>query len=265
MPTLMDRRWFLRSSIGAGLTVTIVDAVAQPFPSIHPTIAPPLPKIAWINFEFAITWERVNFLQEVVTNLIARGIMTMTLMISSTGGEITAALSMYNFLTSVGIKLTTYNVGNTYSAAVLVFLAGERRVADRSTQFIIHPSSAVVGAGALSIGDLSDRVESLGRDTARVLDVLMARTKITKEQGDAMLHKLTFIDSQRALDLGILTEIGHLDRPPSATLITLPISTFHGPSFPSVPTAPPAAAPAPAPAATTVPTPPTPPAGTSPQ
>jgi ATP-dependent protease ClpP protease subunit len=262
MPSLVDRRWFVRS-IGMGLTLSVVEAGAQPFPTIHPTVAPPAAKVAWINFEFAITWERVNVLQEVVTNLIARGITTITLMLSSTGGEITAALSMYNFLTSVGIKLTTYNIGNTYSAAVLVFLAGERRVADRSAQFIIHPSSAVVGASALSIGDLNDRAESLGRDTDRVRDIYVARTKITKEQGDAMLHKLTFIDTARALELGILTEVGHLDRPASATLITLPISTFHGPSFPAVPTGP--VAPPAAPATTSISTPPPAPPITAPQ
>ena len=41
-----------------------------------------------------------------------------------------------------------------------------------------------------------------------------------------MLSKVTFVDSKRALDLGIVTEIGRLVRPASVPLVTMPLSTF---------------------------------------
>ena len=146
MPNLFDRRILLRS--GAGLCAFALQGAAQPFQGVAPAVRAPV-RAAWINFEFTTTWERMNYLQEIVTHLVDKAITDITLMISSAGGDVDAAISTYNFLQSAGINLTTYNVGNTYSSAVILFLAGARRVTDASAQFP-HSPAGVVGRFAVT-------------------------------------------------------------------------------------------------------------------
>ena len=86
---VMDRRLFLRSSGGLGTMMLLaqtappigsrsVEPPAEGRPLPAPARPQPSPRGAWINFEFAITWERVDVLQEIVTNLVGRGITAVT-------------------------------------------------------------------------------------------------------------------------------------------------------------------------------------------
>ena len=166
----------------------------------------------------------MNVLQEIIANLVDRGTIEITLMISSSGGDMAAAISCFEFLTSAGIRLTTYGIGNCYSAALLLFLAGERRVCDKPGQFIIHPAAAVTGAGSSTLDALRQRSESLDRDTRRLRDIILARSRMTAEQLDPMLYReAAFVDPKQALDYGLVTELAHLERPSNALLLTLPV------------------------------------------
>ena len=235
--TNLDRRRWLGYAAGAGTLLLGGPARAQaPSAVAPPTVTPPAPRPplpkpvpqpprpAWLNFEYGITWERMNVLQEVVANLVDRGTTEITLMISSSGGDMAAAISCYEFLTSAGIKLTTYVIGNCYSAALLLLLAGERRVCDKPGQLVIHPAAAVTGAGSSTLDALKLRSESLDRDTRRLRDIVLARSRITAEQLDPMLFQAAaFIDPKQALDYGLITEMAHLERPTNALLLTLPV------------------------------------------
>lgn len=228
----LDRRHWLGCAAGAGTLVLRGAARAQTPPAVAPAAPPeprplapkPPPRPAWINFEYGITWERMNVLQEVVANLVDRGTTEITLMISSSGGDMAAAISCYEFLTSAGIRLTTYVIGNCYSAALLLLLAGERRVCDRPGQLIIHPAAAVMGAGSSTLDALKLRSESLDRDTRRLRDIVLARSRITADKLDPMLFREgVFVEPRQALDYGLVTEVAHLERPSNALLLTLPV------------------------------------------
>jgi ATP-dependent Clp protease protease subunit len=229
---MIDRRHLL-SAAGA-LAVTLRPggvALAQLPTGGQPTAAPRAAlTAAWVNFEYAITWERMNTLQDVMTTLVDRKITDITLMLSSSGGDLAAGLSTYNFLRALGIRLTTYNVGNVYSAAMLLYLAGERRVVEPSGQFLIHAPSAGTVIGSLSEAQLGDRVESLKLDTDRLRNLLLERTRLGKEAVQAMTEKTTFLDAAKAAQLGIATEVGHLVRPAAAPLVSISQSTYHGPA-----------------------------------
>ncbi len=230
--TNLDRRQWFGCAAGAGTLLLGGPAEAQMPPAVAPPaphppapkLVPPPPRPAWLNFEYGVTWERMNVLQEVVANVVDRGTTEITLMISSSGGDMAAAISCFEFLTSAGIKLTTYVIGNCYSAAMLLLLAGERRVCDKPGQFIIHPAASVTSAGSSTLDALKLRSESLDRDTRRLRDIVLARSKITADQLDPMLFReAAFVDPKQALDYGLITEVTHLDRPTNALLLTLPV------------------------------------------
>lgn len=211
-----------------------------PPPAGKPPVAPPrppapAPRAAWINFEYAITWERVDVLQEIVTGLVGRGVTDITLLISSNGGDVAAAISTYTFLTSAGIRLTTYNVGNVYSAAVVLFLAGERRVVDAATQVVIHPPALNSTAGSSTLDDLNIKTEALIHESGRMREIILARTHMEAAQLDPMLTRASFIDPRKALEFGLATEVGHLTRPAGSLLITLPLPNRALAPAPAVP------------------------------
>ena len=237
----LDRRRALRTALPGAASLVALPALirlaAADMPAAPKTTTEPpqasgragepnrsatAPSAAWINYEFMISWERVSVLQEVVTGLIGKGVTDLTLLISSNGGDLAAAISTFNFLTSAGIRLTTCNIGNVYSAGIVLYLAGDRRIADLATQFIIHPPSQSTAAGTMTAEDLHTRSESLDHDATRMRDLIAARSRMTAAQLDPMLVRPAFISPQQALAYGLATEVGHLVRPASVQLVTMP-------------------------------------------
>lgn len=59
--------------------------------------------------------------------------------ICSLGGSMHSAITIYNFLKKMPFTITTHNLGEVTSAAVLLFLSGNIRTAENISKFVIHP------------------------------------------------------------------------------------------------------------------------------
>jgi ATP-dependent Clp protease protease subunit len=70
------------------------------------------------------------------------------LLIQSAGGVVGDGIAVYNFLRTLPLHLTTYNVGAVESIAVLPYLAGKHRRATKNSTFLIHKSSPPMPARA---------------------------------------------------------------------------------------------------------------------
>ena len=91
------------------------------------------------------------------------------LLFQSSGGCVGDGVCLYNFFRSLPIELTIYNVGSVYSAGVLAYLGGKRRVTSKRAMFMVHrvmtnpgrtPAMAMKGiAKSLILED--ERVESI--------------------------------------------------------------------------------------------------------
>ena len=62
------------------------------------------------------------------------------LCLSSKGGCNFSALTLYNYLHNIPVKVTTHNIGLVESAANIVFLAASERIASSNSRFMIHGS-----------------------------------------------------------------------------------------------------------------------------
>lgn len=67
-----------------------------------------------------------------------RFIKNIRINLSSIGGSPNYAIALYNYLRSLGKPITTVNTGFAESSAVIVFLAGDKRLAYENTTFLIH-------------------------------------------------------------------------------------------------------------------------------
>lgn len=64
---------------------------------------------------------------------------SLTLKISSNGGNVNSGVTMYNYLKSLPYPVKCHNLGEVSSAAILPYLAGSVRTAEQFSKFMIHP------------------------------------------------------------------------------------------------------------------------------
>jgi ATP-dependent protease ClpP protease subunit len=129
----------------------------------------------FITFLCDISQNSVNVLIRSVNEIAAKGITSVTINLSSMGGDLSPAFSAYHFLRSANIKLTTYNTGNVESSAVLLYLAADTRIATPHSRFLLHPFHWTF-TGRVFLPNIKEAVASLEFDSRRYSDIFNERT-----------------------------------------------------------------------------------------
>ncbi len=94
--------------------------------------------------------------------------------ISSPGGDMFAAVAMYNGLRASGKKITTRVMGVAASAASLVFMAGDNRVMPKNTHLMVHNPWTFAGGNAVELRETADFLDKTG--TTKTLPCCSLRT-----------------------------------------------------------------------------------------
>lgn len=122
--------------------------------------------------------------------------------IHSYGGHSMDSLAIYSEIKQSKSQITTVAIGCIYSAAVLVFAAGDTRVAAKEAWFMVHEDSFNKLKGPTSLirteAAFGDRLE-------RQWAELMAKeTGLTAEQWDNMSRQTTYFTAEEAKELGLV-------------------------------------------------------------
>ena len=130
------------------------------------------------------------------------------ILINSRGGSIAAALGLLRFLEAFpGVEITTYNMEHCDSAAVLLFLAGQRRICRSDASFFLH-SLQIPVLRRQTANSLRRELRMLRRETAAVVEEFRKRTVLPAEKWRRMLNDAgTHLDARAALDAGLATEL----------------------------------------------------------
>lgn len=124
--------------------------------------------------------------------------------ISSPGGDVFAAVAMYNGLRASGKEITTKVMGVAASAASLVFMSGDNRVMPKNTHLMVHnPWSFAVG-NAAELRDTADFLDKIG---TTVRGTYAARSGMTDEAVTELLAKDTWLTADEALANGMATQV----------------------------------------------------------
>ncbi len=91
-----------------------------------------------IVYHGEITSKGVSQVERILTQLLPGLEEEVTINLCSGGGETTAATGLYSFIKMMPLPINTHALGWCASAAVTIFLAGERRTATSPTQFMLH-------------------------------------------------------------------------------------------------------------------------------
>lgn len=129
---------------------------------------------------------------------------SLSVEINSPGGDVFAALAMYNALRSSGKEITTKVMGVAASAASLIFMAGDKRVMPSNTHLMIHNPWMVAAGNADELRDTADTLDKIG---ASLTATYASRTGLSDEKVKEMLAKDTWINADEAKADGFATEV----------------------------------------------------------
>lgn len=127
--------------------------------------------------------------------------------IQSGGGNVSDAYALIDTILNSETPVYTFCDGYTYSAAVLVYLAGEKRYASKHSWFLIHNITSTLKN--LTTQNIHDEAEYLNVLEGQIMDFLVDRTKLTRtELSQKLSHNIEYIiTAKQAFDKGIVTDL----------------------------------------------------------
>ncbi len=77
------------------------------------------------------------------------GAKHITLSLSSNGGDLVSGFTAYNLIRSLPVEVTTINMGSVESIAMMIYLAGNKRLCHPNSRFLIHSFNWSADPGAV--------------------------------------------------------------------------------------------------------------------
>jgi ATP-dependent Clp protease protease subunit len=176
----------------------------------------------FISFVRPVDFNTASALLATMNQAIKEGHADITLLMSSSGGQLIPGFAIYNQLLMLPITLTTCNIGSVNSIATIIFLAGAQRLATPNATFLFHGTSWGFGhAAEIAKRQLAESMSALEIDEKRMRDVVVTRTLIQEaEITQLMLDGMTK-DAQFAKDSQIIHEITLIPIPPGVQVIQI--------------------------------------------
>lgn len=124
--------------------------------------------------------------------------------INSPGGDVFAGIAIYNALRAHGGEITTRVAGVAASAASIVLMAGDKRVAPENTMVMVHSPWTFAAGNAEELRDAADVLDKIG---GTLVNVYVARTGKSEDEIRAMLAEDTWLTAEESLELGFIDEV----------------------------------------------------------
>ena len=129
----------------------------------------------------AITQATLLEIGKLLRNISRENTDPVNLVINSQGGDIQATLGIIDCIDSIPNKVYTYALAKCSSAAVFIFLNGDKRYVFKNTIFTIHePFMSVDNASSFILKDLIFEYEKLSMYNQRIFDLFEKKANIKK-------------------------------------------------------------------------------------
>ena len=133
----------------------------------------------------------------------------VTIYISSPGGSVVSGMAIYDYIRLMNSPVSTVCIGTAASMGAILFLAGSSRKMLPHSKIMIHDPyySGSMGMAAQKPLELKEKLNDLMETRKMLADVIAEQTGMSKQQVLNFTKKDTFFDAERALKVGIATEI----------------------------------------------------------
>lgn len=137
-------------------------------------------------------------------DLIELGNKNLNIHINSYGGEVSQGLAIYNLLKDYKGPVTTICDGFACSAASVIFMAGTKRLMQKSSLLMIHNAWTRASGDANELRKAADDLEKI---TQPSIEIYKANSNLEESEIKKMMDDETWITADEALDYGFATEI----------------------------------------------------------
>jgi ATP-dependent protease ClpP protease subunit len=128
----------------------------------------------------------------------------INIFINSEGGEVHAALSVFDTIKANPVHVNTIITGNASSAATIISMAGHTRKITENAYMLIHNISSTFWG---KMHEFEDEMKNMAKLTKNLKEIYKSHSSITKKQLDDLLKKDLLMDSTTCLRLGFVDEI----------------------------------------------------------
>ena len=161
-----------------------------------------------INFLETVTSESIDLLISAIEEMhksIKNG-ASVQLLINSAGGDVKSATAFSYKIQESGIPLVTYGY-SIESAALLIYLTGTSRVAHKTrTRFFLHEARVHID-GEQDERTAFNLAKELQRHNRLFAECVAERTNLKEKDVLKLMQKNTWLDVEKAKELGIVHEI----------------------------------------------------------
>jgi len=179
---------------------------------------------AWLMFQGQVDAQSVASLMSAVSTAMGKGSTDIHLVITSFGGSVEYAQAAHGFLRAAPVSLTTYNISTVQSAANMIFLAGQQRVASGAATFVLHPVTRNLRA-TFNEHEIKDQAQLLSIGIKSTEAIYRNELKLSAAQYDELEHHNLILDAQGALAAGLVQRVAELALPPGAVPVVITPST----------------------------------------
>lgn len=153
----------------------------------------------------AITQEKVS---EIINVIIAANqentLPNITLLLFSSGGDLSAAFALISIMSASNIPINTVAIGECYSGALMIFMAGQNRLIDKNTSILSHQFSAAFPSQTKA-SDLKARTKETDLMEERIINHYMQYTNKSMKfiQNNLLSSNDIFLTPKEAIEYGL--------------------------------------------------------------
>lgn len=177
----------------------------------------------YINFIADINEKTAGLLIYLLTEQLRAGEKNFRINLSSGGGLVFHAVTIHNFLKGLkDVHIHTHNLGQIDSGANLIFLAGKKRTASKSSTFLLHPPVMnFLQPAQLSIELLAERHQGLEKDQIKMAEIIADNIGKTTDEIINMFQERNTFSSDEAKKIGFISEIEEFVAAPGLPIFSI--------------------------------------------
>ena len=131
---------------------------------------------------------------------------TLTIYISSLGGNVDIAVELFHFLKLMDCKVRTVNTSYVNSAAIIIFAAGKERISLPCSSFYVHSITKNLN-GNFTADDLLREAKEIAANTDKIATILDGISNKHKSYWKRLMKKGYLLTPQKAKEVGLINDI----------------------------------------------------------
>lgn len=166
-------------------------------------------KTVYINFFDVINDVKVKVIMATVSEIINRQKPDVIYcLFASSGGQVDAGITLYNFLRSLPIEIIMHNTGTIDSIANVIFLSADTRYASTHSSFLFHGVKQNFQANtSMNRNQVNEVLSALDAVETKIQGIITERTGLTSKELKRLFTQGESKDPDFALSKGIISEI----------------------------------------------------------